>query len=114
MAVITTANGTVSVLQLAGRFDAHAAIEVGDWMKTKIVPPAKVVVDMSEVNFIDLSALSVLVHGLKRCRQQGGDLHLCNLQQPVRIIFELTRFNKTFPIYGDLAAATSAFYASQQ
>lgn len=91
---------TVTVLDLAGRFDAHAAPDVAVVLEqTAPVTPAKVVVNLGGVSFMDSTALATLVQGMKRCRQAGGDLRLCNLQQPVRIIFELTRLDKAFDIY---------------
>jgi sigma-B regulation protein RsbU (phosphoserine phosphatase) len=40
-----------------------------------------------------------LVMGLKRARENQGNLCLCEMQAPVRMIFELTRFDKVFEIY---------------
>ncbi len=77
-----------------------------DWLKEQADSGyVRLVVNLSEVNFIDSSALSTLVQGLKHCREKGGDLMLCNLQQPVRVIFELTRLDKAFGIYPSEQAA---------
>jgi len=96
----------VTVLALSGRFDAHTASSVAAALeKAASASPAKVVVNLQGVNFMDSTALATLVQGMKRCRQAGGDLRLCNLQQPVRIIFELTRLDKAFDIYPSEAEA---------
>ncbi len=94
----------IPILELSGRFDAHAADSVRDQLGDL---SAGGVVDMSGVNFIDSTALAVLVQGMKRCREAGGDLILCNLQQATRIIFELTRFDRAFTICSQLDEATS-------
>jgi anti-sigma B factor antagonist len=102
--------GSVTVLELAGRFDAYEAPAVNEALEKAVVsPPARVVVDLSGVNFIDSTGLATLVTGMKHCRQKEGDLYLCCLQQPVRIIFELTRLDKAFQLLGDRQAAVSAF-----
>ncbi len=98
----------VRVLELEGRFDAHTASPVQDWLTDETASP-NAVVNLSGVNFIDSTALAVLVQGMKRCRENGGDLHLSNMQQAARIIFELTRFDKAFEIFEDEAAAVAAF-----
>ena len=67
--------------------------------KAAAATPANAVVNLGGVSFMDSAALATLVLAMKRCRQAGGDLRLCNLQQPVRIIFELTRLDKAFDIY---------------
>jgi anti-sigma B factor antagonist len=66
-----------------------------------------VVVNLSGVTFIDSAALSALVSGLKRCRMGKGELYLCCLQQPVRVIFELTRLNRAFTIFEEEAIAVA-------
>jgi anti-sigma B factor antagonist len=102
----------ITLLELSGRFDANAAPDIADWLAAHTsAPPARVVVTLSAVNFIDSTALGVLVRGMKRCREHGGDLRLCELQQPVRIIFELTRLDKTFRIFANQEEAVQSFWA---
>jgi anti-sigma B factor antagonist len=100
----------VAVLELAGRFDAYTAPEVTTLLERSAAPP-RVVVDLRGVSFIDSTALAVLVRGMKQCRQRDGDLHLCGLQQPVRIIFELTRLDKAIRIFPARDEAIDAFGA---
>ena len=96
----------MTILTLSGRFDAHVAPQVRESLLRLLDEGHNhVLVDMAEVNFVDSTGLSVLVSGMKRCRQAGGDLALMQLQQPVRIIFELTRLDKAFEIYPDRAMA---------
>lgn len=93
-------SGTAGVIGLSGRFDAHETQAVSAWLKEQVdADNVRLVVNLNGVNFIDSTALSVLVQGLKHCREKGGDLHLCELQQPVRVIFELTRLDKAFSIF---------------
>lgn len=99
----------VGVLALGGRFDAHEAQQVRHEIEQVAnQPDAQLLIDLADVNFIDSSGLATLVQGMKRCRTAGGDLRLCNLQQPVRIIFELTRLDKAFDIHADRATAIAA------
>ena len=68
----------------------------------------KIVVSLAEVNFIDSSGLACLVQGMKHCRSAGGDLYLCELRQPVRGIFELTRLDRAFVVLGSESEAAAA------
>jgi anti-sigma B factor antagonist len=98
------------VLQPAGRFDAHTTGPVLGWLAAaRAAGQAELVLDLEAVTFIDSSALAVLVKGMKQCREQGGDLHLCSLREPVRIIFELTRLDRALSLFADQAAAVAAF-----
>ncbi len=65
--------------------------------------------NLAGVQFVDSTALATLVQGMKRCRQLKGDLRLCGLQQPVRMIFELTRLDKAFEIFSGEDEAIQAF-----
>lgn len=110
MEMIKVVNGPISVLQLKGRFDAHEVEPVNAWLQEQVNQGrVRVVVNLEGVNFIDSTALSVLVRGMKNCREKSGNLNLCSLQQPVRVIFELTRLDKAFGIYASETEAGKAF-----
>lgn len=100
----------IKILTLSGRFDALTSPGVLSWLEeaTK-VKPVQIVVNLAEVTFIDSTALSTLVAGMKRARQNQGDLRLCNLRQSVRMIFELTRLDKAFEIFPGEDEAIGAF-----
>lgn len=96
----------LTILSPSGRLDAHAAPEMRDMLhRLQDEGHHQILVDMSSVSFVDSTGLTVLVSGMKRCRQAGGDLALTQLQQSVRIIFELTRLDKAFEIHPDRATA---------
>lgn len=57
------------------------------------------VIDLASVDFMDCSGLVALVTGLKAARQSGCRLVLCNVQAPVRIVFELTQLDEVFEIF---------------
>jgi anti-sigma B factor antagonist len=107
-------NNGVKILELAGRFDTYTASPVRQWFEeavTKETP--NIVVNLANVHFVDSTALATLVQGMKRCRQLQGDLRLCNLQQPVRMIFELTRLDKAFEVFTGEEGALAAFADSK-
>ncbi len=108
MTINAQSHGAIDILNLRGRFDAHMAPELKNWQDTT-TERNHVVVNLAGVTFIDSSALAMLVRGLKRCRQQGGDVHLCAMQPPVRIIFELTKLDKAFKIFTTEQEAIAAF-----
>lgn len=103
-------NGNVQILALSGRFDVTTAVPVREWIDEAITSePPLLVINLEEVDFMDSTGLSTLVHGRKQSREKNGDLHLCNLQQPVRIIFELTRLAQYFEIFIGEEEAVAAF-----
>ena len=98
----------IPVLELSGRFDAHTVPQVSDWIKIKMTDQPHLVIDLVNVTFVDSAALATLVQGMKQCREQDGDLLLCRLAQPVRIIFELTRLDRAFAIFDSVPVAVAS------
>jgi len=56
------------------------------------------VIDLAKVDFMNSSGLITLVTGLKAARQNGCRVILCNVQAPVKLIFELTKLDLAFEI----------------
>lgn len=94
--------GNVKILELAGSLDWSGSPRFRQAVIDATTgQPAHVVVNLRKVDFLDSTGLSALVLGLKRARENQGNLCLCSLQSPVRMIFELTRFDKVFEIFID-------------
>jgi anti-sigma B factor antagonist len=58
----------------------------------------KFVIDFSNTGYIDSSGLGVLVSLSKKIREQSGELRLANLNEDLRILFELTKLDTLFKI----------------
>jgi anti-sigma B factor antagonist len=99
----------ITVIEPTGRFDAHYEIAMKKQIKEALETSPQIVVNLASVHFIDSTALATLVQGMKHARQKNGDLHLVGLQQPVRIIFELTRLDKAFKISTEVDEAVADF-----
>jgi anti-anti-sigma factor len=100
MDVKTRSIDSVKILDLEGSLDLSSALCVRQAVfDVTEEPPAHVVVNLRGVSIMDSSGLSALVLGLKRARENQGNLCLCGLQSHVRMIFELTRFDQIFEIF---------------
>jgi len=65
------------------------------------------VLDLSDVEFIDSSGLGALVSTLKTLGGQG-DLVICGVQKSLLLLFELTRLDRVFRLYYDPKEAVEA------
>ena len=61
----------------------------------------KLLVDLSEITFVDSSGLGVLVVALKKVRAQSRDMYICSVNEQVRMLFELTSMDRVFEILPD-------------
>ncbi len=100
--------GTAIVLELGGEIDMKSSAKVKNKFKEiyRDKPPV-LVVDMTEVKFMDSSGLATLVGVLKWCRLNGSELRLAGLTQGVRNIFDICRLESIFQIYDSRAEALS-------
>jgi anti-sigma B factor antagonist len=70
--------------------------------------PAGVIVDLTEVSYMDASGVATLVEGLKTARNRQTTLRLKGLQGRVRHLFEVTGLLTLFETSGDRSASSAA------
>jgi anti-sigma B factor antagonist len=100
----------ITVVAPEGRCDRRTAPALAEWLEGASRSGAnRIIVDMGGITFMDSTGLATLIRFMKQCRTAGGDLCLASLQQPVRIIFELTRLDSAFMIYPTVETAADAF-----
>ena len=61
----------------------------------------KLVVDLSEVSYLNSFALGVLTTACVKYNQRGGSIVLCGLNPQVMNVFHATRLTMVFKIYAD-------------
>jgi anti-sigma B factor antagonist len=81
------------------RIDASFAVQFKNQM-LDIIHSGKntIILDLSEVDFIDSSGLGALVSSRKTLGS-NGDIILCDVSERVLNIFKVTRMNKVFKIF---------------
>lgn len=99
---------TIPVIQPEGRFDAYQVPTIETWLDEHLSTQPYIIIDMQNVRFTDTRALSLLVKYMKKTREKGGDLKLCNVSEPVQVILELSRLNQALMVYDTVEAAASA------
>ena len=98
-----------NVVPLEGEIDLHVSPQIGARLAAIIKEkPKKLVVDLSQVTYIDSSGLAVLIEAMQNVGGYGGSFALTGLQEAVRPIFEIARLDQVFRIFPDTAAALAA------
>lgn len=90
--------GDALILSLRGELDMHNSPELRMELfellgRTKA---KRLVLDMSQVPYMDSSALAVLVEALKRVTRAGGRILLFNLLPRVQGLIEIARLTTVF------------------
>ena len=92
------------------RLDAHNSKELKDYLSTLLEDGAKsLILDLSEVRFVDSSGLGALLSGHKNAGLKNGRFALAGVQARVQSMFELTRLTKVFEIYPGVDDALANF-----
>lgn len=93
------------------RIDAAVAIEFKDAMRQETDGgPELVVLDLSQVDFIDSSGLGAIVAAMKHMGQERK-LALAGLTPTVERVFKLTRMDSVFSVFPTLEGALAELRA---
>ena len=95
-----------NVLPLEGEIDLHVSPGIAASLNAMLnQKPKQVVVDLSQVSYIDSSGLAVLIEAMQNVAGYGGKFALTGLQEGVRPIFEIARLDQVFRIFPDVDTA---------
>jgi len=98
--------GDVPVLAVSGEIDLATAPLLRERLDAHLdAGTSTIVVDLREATFLDSTALGVLVNGLKRCREAGGDLPVVLVEERIMKLFAITGLHETFAIWPSVEAA---------
>jgi len=115
MQTATRQVGGVTVLDISGRI----TLGEGNVILREIVRDLaekgtkSIVLNLSEVQYIDSSGIGELVKAHTTIRKQGGQLKLTNLNKRVNDLLQVTRLSAVFDIQKDETSAVKSFGGSQ-
>jgi anti-sigma B factor antagonist len=94
------------VLVVEGQIDMSTAGALKDRLHGLFAEGHRdVIVDLSMVQFMDSSGLSVLIGGLKAARRSGGTLRVVGTSRQMHELFQVTGVHKVLPLFDSVAAA---------
>lgn len=99
--------GTV-VVQVNGDLDVYTAPRLRETLAEAVANGGRLVLDLSEVHFIDSTALGVLVNALQQSQSSGSELRLVVDDPYLLKIFRITGFDGLFSIFPQVADAVSS------
>ena len=103
---ITQEGKTVIVLTPLGRLDITTAWQFRLKLQECISKVSShIVVNLSQVNFIDSSGLTSLVAGMRDADKVTGSFRICNVHPEAKLVFEVTMMDSVFEIFDTEAEA---------
>jgi anti-sigma B factor antagonist len=95
-----------AVFQPTGRLNMVAAPALKSQIEESVGSGRdRIVVDFSDVVFIDSSGLGALIAGLKATRQSGGDLRIAHVPEQVMTVLRLTNLDRVLRAHPTVADA---------
>ena len=93
-------SSSIPLIELEGEVDVYTAPQLKQQMISLLEQGHKeMVVDLTKVEYLDSTALGVMIGGLKRVRERDGNLSLICPSARIRRVFEITGLDKIFDIY---------------
>jgi anti-sigma B factor antagonist len=106
---VTTA-GPVTVVKIDGRLDSNTSKELEDTVMGLVTSgTTRLLMDFGGVDYINSSGLRVLLMAFQHLKKGGGQLHLCDIKDYMREVFEISGYNEIFPIFAGQPEALAAF-----
>ena len=103
--------GDVSVVDVAGRITlGEGSSALRDALRGMVANGhKKILLNMSEVSYIDSSGIGELVSGFTSVTNSGGQLKLLNLTKRVKDLLQITKLYTVFDVHDDEAHAIRSF-----
>jgi anti-sigma B factor antagonist len=108
-------HGKVSVVDLSGRITIGrqeiASLHQLTRTMQELVESNKlqVVLDMEKVAYMDSPSIGEIVSWQKRLLEKGGSIKIAKPSQTVMNLFQITKLNRVFDIFGDQNDAIASF-----
>ena len=95
--------GSYLIVSLNGDFDIENSQTLKTEVRKKIsAENPNVVIDLSNVNYIDSSGLGTLIAIQKDARFNGGSLSIVGASEQIKRVMKMTNLDKLFDFYNSL------------
>lgn len=108
LSISTEAKGENTVVNVGGELDVYTAPRLKKTLEQTLPGAERLVLDLSEVHFLDSTALGVLVGAQQLSEDKKSDLRLVVADPFVLKIFHIAGFEGMFSIYPKLEEALAS------
>jgi anti-sigma B factor antagonist len=104
--------GAVPVVGVSGEVDVYAAPELRERLTEILADGRSVVVDLTDVGFLDSTGLGALVAARTTAAERGAELPLVCTHQRILKLFTITGLDGVFTIHDTVDAAVAGLVAA--
>ena len=98
-----------TIVAITGEIDLNSSPQLRKAFVDLIEQGAvKVIVDFANVSYIDSSGLATLIEMMQRVKRVQGTMHLSQMSDKIKSLFEITKLDKLFKIYQSQDEALAA------
>ncbi|MEM9274760.1 MAG: STAS domain-containing protein [Cyanobacteria bacterium P01_F01_bin.143] len=98
-------SSAVQIIEPKGILDGTKASDFRENIDRSIKAGVQIIlVDFTNVTFMDSSGLGTLVLSLKTVRNAGIKMFICSINEQVKMLFELTSMDRVFEIFDNREA----------
>jgi anti-sigma B factor antagonist len=100
----------VTILAINGDIDLNSSPNMRKKFEELIKNNAlKIIINFQDVSYIDSSGLATIIEMLQRLKKVQGHLHLSNMSEKIKNLFEITKIDKLFQMYPNEQEALKDF-----
>jgi anti-sigma B factor antagonist len=101
----------IIIVAISGRIDISSSKELDEYLDKVVDSKSKVILDLSDTEYISSSGLRVILVALKKSKKNKGSFNLASPQLMVRNVLEISGLSNVFSIYRDLDEAINGLKA---
>jgi anti-anti-sigma factor len=99
-----------TIITIVGSIDALSATEVTQFCSERLTGGQhRLVIDLSQVNFMSSAGLRAILTTLKESRQLGGDLRLAGAQPGIEKVLKMSGFTTILKVFASVDEAAASF-----
>jgi len=100
----------IKIVSFVGELDSTTAPETDKALKALIEEGAiKILINFQDLEYISSAGLRILLGAAKTLSAKGGRLKMCNLNEVVQEVFDISGFSSIFSLFKTEEEAVQAF-----
>jgi anti-anti-sigma factor len=110
MDIIVSGEGEIKTLNFNGHLDTNTSPDAEAKLNELInAGEKKILIDFEKLDYISSAGLRILLGTAKQLKASGGELRICNLNETVSEVFEISGFNSILKVFVNNSDALQEF-----